>query len=298
MRSILRTSRRAPALLGLGIAGAWGTRPLYPAGKASGESNGNEADADMPLPKGPMVAVYLDDKSVETLQALYPNTRVSRLRKVVLQYNPTDEERHVYEPLFDGNATVKVLGEASSVSSRALVASVSFGGGKVKSRSLTPAIDLAETPESGGPLASAVLAEQVKQAGATIKKRPWQGQLPALSAHHRYFPGVQGGYTPLEKPLKLTGSICRADWVDGASTKCRLPKELGGEPGANEEEGQGLEERRKWEPSGCHLCNTLRGSPCHDIFRRWEALSELVRASGKFGGPEEDGDVESEGEDR
>ncbi|CAM9128303.1 unnamed protein product [Choristocarpus tenellus] len=231
-----------------------------------------------------MVAVYLDDKSVETLHALYPEARVARLRKVVLQYNPTNEERNMYEPLFGGNATVKVLGEATSSGNHALTASVWYAGGRVKSHSLSPAIDLAEEAESGGPLACAALAKQTKRAGAT-KQSSWTGELPALTAYNRHFPAAEGKYEKLKKPIKLTGSICRADWVDGPSAKCRVP--------VTEEE---LDERRKWEPSGCHLCNTLRGSPCHDIFRRWEALSELVTKSEKWKQEvEEGGNVDNSG---
>ena len=56
-----------------------------------------------------MVAVYLDETSVEKLHREYPGTSQGRLRKVVLQYNPTDEQRGLYEPHFGGLATVQVL---------------------------------------------------------------------------------------------------------------------------------------------------------------------------------------------
>lgn len=80
-----------------------------PEGSSSSSSGGDEGKTYLrPTPMGPMVAVYLDDKSVSTLQSLYPDTREARLRKVVLQYGPSDEERDVYEPLFGGIATVKV----------------------------------------------------------------------------------------------------------------------------------------------------------------------------------------------
>ena len=56
-----------------------------------------------------MVAVYLDESSVEKLHQEYPGTSRGRLRKVVLQYNPTDAQRGIYEPHFGGMATVQVF---------------------------------------------------------------------------------------------------------------------------------------------------------------------------------------------
>lgn len=58
---------------------------------------------------GPMVAVYLDDESVEKLHREYPGTNPGRLRKVVIQYNPSADQRRLYERHFGGSATVKVL---------------------------------------------------------------------------------------------------------------------------------------------------------------------------------------------
>lgn len=55
-----------------------------------------------------MVAVYLDDTSVKQLRDLYPDTLEARMRKVVLEYGPSDEGRAAYEPLFGKTATVKV----------------------------------------------------------------------------------------------------------------------------------------------------------------------------------------------
>lgn len=55
-----------------------------------------------------MVAVYLDDSSVEKLQMEYPGTKPGRLRKVVIEYDPSDEQRGLYEPRFGSSATVKV----------------------------------------------------------------------------------------------------------------------------------------------------------------------------------------------
>lgn len=55
-----------------------------------------------------MVAVYLDGPSVEKMQQEYPGTELGRLRKVVIQYNPSPEKRSAYEPHFGGLATVKV----------------------------------------------------------------------------------------------------------------------------------------------------------------------------------------------
>lgn len=57
---------------------------------------------------GPMVAVYLDNASVNKLAQEYPGTNPGRLRKVVIQYNPSEEERSVYEAHFGGLATVEV----------------------------------------------------------------------------------------------------------------------------------------------------------------------------------------------
>ena len=64
----------------------------------------------MPKRTGPMVAVYLDKGSVETLRKEFPGTAPGRLRKVVVQYNPSHEERQEYQPHFGGLATVKVGG--------------------------------------------------------------------------------------------------------------------------------------------------------------------------------------------
>lgn len=57
---------------------------------------------------GPMVAVYLDNDSVEKLHQEYPGTNPGRLRKVVIQYNPSEDQRSLYERHFGGLATVKV----------------------------------------------------------------------------------------------------------------------------------------------------------------------------------------------
>lgn len=55
-----------------------------------------------------MVAVYLDNESVEKLHQEYPGTNPGRLRKVVIQYNPSADQRSLYEKHFGGSATVKV----------------------------------------------------------------------------------------------------------------------------------------------------------------------------------------------
>lgn len=57
-----------------------------------------------------MVAVYLDHGSVEKLTQEYPGVTPDRLRKVVIQYNPPEDQRSLYEPLFGGLATVQVWG--------------------------------------------------------------------------------------------------------------------------------------------------------------------------------------------
>lgn len=56
-----------------------------------------------------MVAVYLDEKSVDKLHEHYPGTILGRMRKVVIQYGPSDKERDLYAPHFGGLATVKVI---------------------------------------------------------------------------------------------------------------------------------------------------------------------------------------------
>lgn len=58
---------------------------------------------------GPMVAVYLDHASVEKLTKEYPGTNPGRLRKVVVQYNPSEDERGLYETHYGSLATIKVF---------------------------------------------------------------------------------------------------------------------------------------------------------------------------------------------
>ena len=55
-----------------------------------------------------MVAMYLDNDSVEKLHREYPGVKLGRLRKVVIQYNPSADQRSLYERHFGGSATVKV----------------------------------------------------------------------------------------------------------------------------------------------------------------------------------------------
>lgn len=57
---------------------------------------------------GPMVAVYLDETSVDKLRREFPGVARGRLRKVVVQHSPSDEERAKYDPYFGNLATVKV----------------------------------------------------------------------------------------------------------------------------------------------------------------------------------------------
>ena len=74
-----------------------------------------------------------------------------------------------------------MTGDASSAGRRALVVSVSHAGGEVKPMSLSAAIDISPELDAGdavvpindgpGPLASTVLVQQIKQAGATEKVR-------------------------------------------------------------------------------------------------------------------------------
>lgn len=84
----------------------------------------------------------------------------------------------------------------------------------------------------------------------------WKGLLPALSAHERDFPSEEGSYNKLDEPLTLTGSICRADWVEGMTGVCRTTIAGGGK----REDG--------WTPQACTICNTLESSPCRDIYKK------------------------------
>ena len=84
----------------------------------------------------------------------------------------------------------------------------------------------------------------------------WKGPLPALSAHDRDFPIEEGSFDKLDEPLTLTGSICRADWVESKTGLCRT-KTAGGR---KREDG--------WTPQGCIICNTLEASPCRDIYKQ------------------------------
>ncbi|CAN0463928.1 unnamed protein product [Ectocarpus sp. 12 AP-2014] len=210
-----------------------------------------------------MVAVYLDDSSIEKLQMEYPGTKPGRLRKVVIEYDPSDEQRILYEPRFGGSATVKLTGEASSDNRLALVASVSSAGTSVEPSSLPCALDVTPGDVGGGPLGSTVLIEQIKRVGA-LAEDSWKGLLPALSAHERDFPSEEGSYNKLDEPLTLTGSICRADWVEGMTGVCRTTTAGGGK----REDG--------WTPQGCIICNTLESSPCRDIYKKFDALTTRI----------------------
>eukprot|EP00903_Cladosiphon_okamuranus_P019938 g18323.t1 len=212
---------------------------------------------------GPMVAVYLDDESINKLRREYPGADPGRLRKVVIQYNPSASERSLYERHFGGSATVKLTGEASSENRVALTASVSSAGDSVEPQSLSCAVDVTPGKQGGGPLGSTVLIEQIKRAGA-ITEESWEGQLPALSAHERDFPTEEGRFHKLDEPLNLKGSICRADWVEGTSGFCRT-KTI---KGRKREDG--------WKPRSCIICNQLEASPCRDIFVTFESLSEFL----------------------
>ena len=55
-----------------------------------------------------MVAVFLDQPSVDKLKAQYPEARDGQLRKVVLQYGPSASEREMYRHLFSSQAEVTV----------------------------------------------------------------------------------------------------------------------------------------------------------------------------------------------
>lgn len=89
------------------------------------------------------------------------------------------------------------------------------------------------------------------------RQTSWSGTLPPLLAHDRQFTSEEGGYDRLEEPLTLSGSICRADWVDGRTSRCRTLTE-GGEKRTD-----------GWRPQGCSICNILEASPCRDAYRRW-----------------------------
>lgn len=55
-----------------------------------------------------MVAVFLDQPSVDKLKAQYPEARDGQLRKVVLQFSPSASEREMYRHLFSSKAEVTV----------------------------------------------------------------------------------------------------------------------------------------------------------------------------------------------
>ncbi|CAM9241610.1 unnamed protein product [Ectocarpus fasciculatus] len=251
-----------------GAAGVWAWRS-----KRDNEDKDDAPTAPAPAPApapnpplqrtGPMVAVYLDDSSVEKLQMEYPGTKPGRLRKVVIEYDPSDEQRGLYEPHFGGSATVKLTGEACSDNRLALLASVSNAGTSVEPSSLSCAVDVTPGDVGGGPLGSTVLIDQIKRAGA-LAEESWKGLLPALSAHERDFPSEEGSYNKLDEPLTLTGSICRADWVEGMTGVCRTTTAGGGK----REDG--------WTPQGCTICNTLESSPCRDIYKKFDALTTRI----------------------
>ncbi|CAM9591577.1 unnamed protein product [Ectocarpus sp. 8 AP-2014] len=205
----------------------------------------------------------------------------------------------MYRHLFSGKAEVTVTGDASSFARRALVASVSHAGKIVEPVSLSATIDISppaitdpEAPavaenDGPGPLASAVLIEQAKKAGAT-KEEMWEGTLPPLWAHHRQFPSEPGAYVRLKEPITVYGTICRADWVDGASNVCRDTLEG----------GQKREE--DWEPSDCSICAFFSVSPCKGIFERFVATSKrrdkYLKTFETEQEADDDGDGISEGE--
>lgn len=68
----------------------------------------SEKQKPFPPPIGPMVAVFLDESSVEKLKAHFPEARDGQLRKVVVQYGPSASERQMYRHLFGGTAEVTV----------------------------------------------------------------------------------------------------------------------------------------------------------------------------------------------
>ena len=80
--------------------------------------------------------------------------------------------------------------------------------------------------------------------------------LSPLLAHGRQFPSEEGAYVRLQEPIIVGGTICRADWVDGATTRCR-------------DTLHGGEKRKEdWQASTCAVCKHFEASPCGDIFRR------------------------------
>lgn len=74
----------------------------------TGDGESGKKQPLFPPPIGPMVAVYLDDTSVDKLRAHFPEARDGQLRKVVLQYGPSASEREMYRHLFSGKAEVTV----------------------------------------------------------------------------------------------------------------------------------------------------------------------------------------------
>lgn len=70
--------------------------------------DGDNKSSPFPPSVGPMVAVYLDQISVDKLKSHYPDAREGQLRKVVLEYGPSAAERLMYQHLFSGKAEVTV----------------------------------------------------------------------------------------------------------------------------------------------------------------------------------------------
>lgn len=62
--------------------------------------------------RGPMVAAYLLEPSVDKLHAKYRDVTKGRLRKAVIQFDPSDEERQKYEKFFTGVVQVQARVEA------------------------------------------------------------------------------------------------------------------------------------------------------------------------------------------
>ena len=71
----------------------------------------------------------------------------------------------------------------------------------------------------------------------------------------------------LEQPITVNGTICRADWVDGVSTRCRDTTE------------GGKKREEDWKPSHCSICAVFEASPCSEIFsKRYRHASVILRS--------------------
>lgn len=56
---------------------------------------------------GPLVGVWFDDESLQKLKDMYPEADAARLRKAVIEYNPSHVDRARYEALYGQDVDVE-----------------------------------------------------------------------------------------------------------------------------------------------------------------------------------------------